>query len=188
MLPSVSGPNGEVIEHKRSVVYLGGLVTCDGRATAEVTGRVGEGRAAFKQLHQLWSHANISRHRKLEIYQSCIVSKILYSLESLWLLQTDRARIDAFHYQCLRRILGIPPSFVSRVSNVDVLHMAGQPAMSTVLETRQKSLFVKIQGLPQSDFLKQLVCNEDGEAINWSRTRQRGRPRQMWAQSVRKLL
>ena len=188
VLPSVSGPNGEVIDHKRSVVYLGGLVTCDGRATAEVIRRVGEGRAAFKQLYQLWSHANISRHRKLEIYESCIVSKILYSLESLWLLQTDRARIDAFHCQCVRRILRIPPSFVSRVSNVDVLVTAGQRTMSATLEARQKSLYQKIQGLPQSNFLKRLVCNDNGEAINWTHKRMRGRPRQMWAQSVQKLL
>ena len=188
VLPTVVGPDGKTIECKRGVTYLGGLISCDGRASAEVIRRVGEGTAAFRQLSTLWSHANITRHRKLEIYLSCITSKIMYSLESLWLLQTDRARIDAFHYQCLRRILRIPPSFISRVSNETVLNLSWQTSMTALLPNRQKLLYKKIQSLPEGDSLKRLVCNEGGTPMEWSLNRRRGRPRQMWAQSVYKMI
>ena len=141
-----------------------------------------------RQLSKLWSHANITRHRKLEIYMSCITSKIMYSLESLWLLHTYRARIDAFHYQCLRRILRIPPSFISRVSNETVLNLSGQTSMTTLLQNRQKFLYKKIQQLSENDSLKRLVCNESGTPIDWSRNRRRGRPRQMWSHSVHNMI
>ena len=42
-------------------------------------------------------------------------------LESVWLLQADRMNIDAFYASCFRKIAKIPSSFVSRVSNANVL-------------------------------------------------------------------
>ena len=83
----ITRPTGEVIEGKRNVVYLGGLVTCDGKATIEVNRRIGESRAVFKQLNKIWAHANVTVKRKLAIYRACVITKLLHSLESLWLLK-----------------------------------------------------------------------------------------------------
>ena len=101
----INRPDGGPISCSREAVYLGGLVTCDGKAGRELVRRLGEGRRVFDGLCKVWSHAGITRARKLEIYSACVVSKILYSMESLWLLQADRAKLDAFHYKCLRKIL-----------------------------------------------------------------------------------
>ena len=141
-------PDGAALEKKRSIIYLGGIISCDGKCDAEVRRRVSEGKAAFKMLARLWCHANLTIHRKLQIFNACISSKVLYSLDSLWLLKVDRARIDAFQCFCLRRILRIAPSFVSRVSNRDVLIASHQVAYSVTLETRQVQLFKKIQLMP----------------------------------------
>ena len=130
---SVFRPGGVAIEMKRSLIYLGGLITCDGKSAIEVRRRVSEGRTAFKTLARLWSHANLTCDRKLEIFNVCITTKVMYSLESLWLLEGDRARLDAFQCFCLRKIVRIAPSFISRVSNADVLHIAHQICYS--LET-----------------------------------------------------
>ena len=170
------------------MVSLGGLITCDGRANVEVIRRVGEGRALFKQLQKIWSHANITTSRKVAIYQSCIVSKVLHSLESLWLLKADRDRIDAFHSNCIRRILRIPHSFISRVSNQVVLEKAGVGRLSSLLERRQVALFKRIQQLPADNVLRSLVCNPSGEPVLWCQRRRQGRPRQVWAHSVHKVL
>jgi len=37
VLPTMVGPGDKAIECKRGVIYLGGLIACDGRATAETT-------------------------------------------------------------------------------------------------------------------------------------------------------
>ncbi len=108
---------------KDQAVYLGGLLSINGRPVAELTRRLGEARRSFSNLVAVWKHCNISRSRKFCIYEACVLSKLLYGLESVWLLQADRNRLDSFHAQCLRRILGIPPAFPSRVSNATVVRL-----------------------------------------------------------------
>ncbi len=119
--PTITRPTGEPIESKCSIVYLDGLIACDGRATFEVIRRIGEGRALFKRLEKVWKLANVCVQRKVAIYQPWIVAKVMYSLESVWLLQTDKSCVDAFHCQCLRRSHRIAPSFIFKISNNTIL-------------------------------------------------------------------
>ena len=146
--------------------------------------RIGEGRSLFNMLCKIWSHSGISRHRKLYIYSSCVISKVLYSLDSVWLLKADRARLDAFHCACIRRICGIPHTYVSRVSNDEVLQRSGQPRLSSILAARQVKLYRRIVALPNTSLVKSVICTGDGLPIIWSLHRKRGRPRQMWATQV----
>ena len=109
-------------------MYLGGLISCDGKISREVSRRLGEGRGVFKSLDKLWSNSNLNVHKKVAIFNACVTSKVMWSLESCWLLQADRSRLDAFQAYCLRRIFRIPPSFISRVSNLSVREFARQPS------------------------------------------------------------
>ena len=141
---------------------------------------------------KLWSHASITRHRKIEIYSAMVRSKVLHSLESLWILKADMKRLDAFHARCLRKILRIPSSYISRISNSEVLTIAGQTLLSESLRQRQVQLYTKIwkeagDGT-QNSLIQKLVCNKSGEPVSWNLNRGRGRPRQQWNQSVYKLL
>ena len=99
--------------------------TCDGKSLPKMKRRLREGRKALDVLSELWAHTGISRRRKAEIYKACVVSKVIYSMESLWLLSSEVKRLDAFHVACLRKISGIKHSYVSRVSNAEVLQQTG---------------------------------------------------------------
>ena len=107
---TVVQPCGAPIKCVREAVYLGGLISCDGKASRELSRRLGEGRAIFDSLAKVWPHTNITITRKIKLYISCVANKILYSLDSLWLLQAERRRLDAFHFRCLRKLLRIPCS------------------------------------------------------------------------------
>ena len=182
--PSViKRPDGQDIDSVRQAVYLGGCITCDGKATSEISRRIGECKRYFQQLQQVWAHASITTTRKIEIYSKCITTRLLYSLDSLWLLQADRARLDAFHHQCLRKILRIPPSFISRVENTFVLERSGLPLMSEQLLTRQRQVFVKIRD-HGNDLIKHLLFTDSGQPQIWNARRKRGRPRQRWITEV----
>ena len=117
-----------------------------------------------------------------------MLSKLLYSLDSLWLLKKDNDRLDAFHCKNLRKILRIPPSYFSRISNATVLDNAGSKPLSAILRDRQADLYKKIASHSDASLVKQLVCDADGTPKNWALRRRRGRPRQQWATSVYKLL
>ena len=85
--------------------YLGGFLSTDGKADYAVGRRIGEARGALKKLQVVWSHANLTRVRKLEIFDACIMSKLLFSLEPMCLKLKERNRLDGFQAQALRRIL-----------------------------------------------------------------------------------
>ena len=60
----ISRPTGEPIKSVREAVYLGGLITCDGKATTEVTRRLGEATnfssccTGFGRTRQLGNNEN----------------------------------------------------------------------------------------------------------------------------------
>ena len=139
----------------------------------------------FKNLNQCWSHANINRNRKTEIYLACVVSKLLYNLDSIWLLQADLQRINAFHVKCLRRIYRIPCSYISRISNLEVLSISRQTEMSTMITNRQIKLYQTIIDMPMDHPLRMLTCELDDDTPKlWCQRRRRGRPKQNWAHCV----
>ena len=92
-----------------------------------------EGRFVCNSLQKLWSHSNITQKRKCEIFNACIVNKVMYSLESLWLRKADKIRLNAFYYYCLRRTARIPPLFVSHVTNKYVFEHTSQVELSALL-------------------------------------------------------
>ena len=184
----ISRPDGGLIEKKRDIVYLGGLISCDGRCARELSRRIGEGHSIFKILSKLWTHSGITLTRKVLLFNACVTSKVLYSLESVWLLKADKTRLDAFQCYCMRRILRIAPSFISRVTNVDVLECARVQRFSTLIEDRQRKLYHKIQWHVPSAFSKMLVFDNFGQPKTWFGRRGRGRPRQTWAKCVHKLV
>ena len=158
-------------------------------ARPELTRRLGEASRAFKSLVVCWSHANISRARKIEIYMSSVGSKLMYNLETLWLLKADINRLEAFHVKCLRRICRIPHSYVSRVRNDTVLNLCAQQPLHVLLHKRQVQVYRKNCEMPDEHFLKALVYDSQNHCPRqWLEKRKRGRPKLQWAHCVFKLI
>ena len=106
----ITKADGQKLEPKTSVVYLGSSIAIDGNLDSELSRRLGMAQAEFKLLHQVWRHASLSKREKYEVYTTCIVSRLLYGLQAMWLRTGQRKQLDAFHAKCLRQILGIQPS------------------------------------------------------------------------------
>jgi hypothetical protein len=177
----IKDPRGKPMEDKGSMVYLGGLLVANGRADSEISRKIGTALGDFRQLAKVWSHSNISRGRKQELFHSLVVSKLLYGLSSLWLVRTQRRRLDGVYARCLRRIWGIPSAYISRVSNAHVLEKADVEALSTQLLQKQLVLFGKVARAPANDpmrlntFLPGSLQPQIGSC-----TRRVGRPREDW--------
>ena len=90
--------------------------------------------------------------------------------------------LDGLQARCLRNMLRIPASFVSRVSNKKVLERAGQKPFTTQLVRHQLLLLGRIARAPDSDLRRRLTfCR----GTLWPATnlfvRRVGRPRHEWA-------
>ena len=134
---------------------------------------------------RLWNHASVSVPRKCQTFHSIITSRLLYGLSSTWLNAADRHRLNGFQAECLRRVLRIQPSFVSRISNQTVLERSGQAAYDLQLLKQQLLLFGKVARCSNTDVLRNMAFRPGcllpaTDAF----VRRVGRPRAEWAKMI----
>ena len=180
-------PDGGIIPKKSRMMYLGSTKAADGRISSELSRRLGLARADFDKLRVIWSHSRISRKRRHRIFNACVVTKLMYGLQSAWLNQAERRRIDGFHARCLRVILKIPCSYISRISNAVVLARAQAEPLSTCLLRQQLRYFGKLAGRDNEDPGRACIFEPGGLGdVTPVGVRRRGRPRLEWGAEMRK--
>ena len=62
------------------------------------------------------------------VFDAVCVAKLTYGLETLPITPEACKKLDAFYYKSLRKITGIPPAHISRISNLIVLETANERA------------------------------------------------------------
>ena len=173
---------GAPVTPKHNMLYLGTAMAADGTVAKELGHRIGAASAAFNSLAQLWRHTGVTRQRKTEIFQAVVTSRLLYGLSSAWLNVAEQRRLDGFQARCLRRIWGIQPSYLSRVSNKEVLRTSGQLPYRRQLMKQQLTLFGKVARARDDDPVRRLTFCPGSLRPTTSRyVRRRGRPRHEWA-------
>ena len=183
----VHSPSGEVIEPKDSLSYLGGLLAGDGKSNSELSRRLGLAYGDFKRLAKLWRHSSVSCKRRLQMLHAFIMTKLQYGLATMWLVKSQMRRLNGFQARCLRKVLGIPPAFVSRISNAEVLRRAAAEPLSEQILYRQLIIMGKAaraaSGSPlrHDTFVDNTLQPQVGRFI-----RKVGRPRQEWTTEVLK--
>ena len=81
----------------------------------------------------------------------------MYGLQTIWLPKTMRQKINGFYCSCLRQILGIAHSYISRISNLEVLKRAEDIALDKQLLRYQLLFYGKMMrniDHPIHDFFK----------------------------------
>ena len=181
---SIMKPDGENVRTKDSMIYLGGLLSADGRITSEVARRIGQARCDFEGLRKVWSHSVLTVAQKLRIFDACVVSKLLYGLHTGTLNKAERSRVDGFHARCLRIIIKVPPSYESRVSNKVVLERARSSKLSTRLLQQQLLYLGELARRPSNDPVRSSIFlpgTFDPLPVGAQR---QGRPRNSWANTA----
>ena len=165
--------------------YLGFILSSDGRLGSELGRRIGEASATFKALQRLWSHSCISLPRKLHVFDACVVSKLVYGLQSACLHKRARDKLDGFHARCLRQILRIPSSYVSRISNATVLHRACAIKVSLRILESQMVYFGSLARRHDDDPVRAAIFQPGSiDLLPPPDGRKRGRPRMTWSRKI----
>ena len=181
----VRNPSGEPILPQESMVYLGSTIHSSGKFGCEVGRKIGKATAAFRSLQTVWKHASISQKRKLQLFESLVQSQLRYAVASAWLLKADLRRLDGFQAGCLRKILKIPSSFYSRISNQKVREKAGMQQFSTSIRKIQLHLLGQVITNPKKNALKETTFRGGvADPITAAYVRRVGRPRQNWAEEL----
>ena len=170
---------------QESMLYLGSTIHGSGRFGCEVSRKIGAATADFRSLQTVWKHASVRMPRKVQLFEACIQSKLRYALASAWLLKADLRRLDGFQASCLRKILGIPHSFYSRISNATVLARSGCTPFSATVKSMQLKLLENVLSNPRKNQLREVAFH--GHTIvseTAAYVRCAGRPRQNWTEQV----
>ena len=164
---------------------LGALLDSNGTIQSELNRGLGFAASEFKALSKLWNHTNLTIAWKHRIFQTCVVSKLLYGLQTAVFTKKQTRQLDGFHARCLRKILRIAPPYWSRVSNYEVLSRMQARPLSQQLLKQQLNLFAKIYRRPNTDIGRSLVFEPSSDTLLiHSLSRRRGRPRLDWATEI----
>ena len=133
---------------------------------------------------------------KLERYDSLVVSKGIWGLHVLSALPTDSAYLEYIHVRCLRRILGISATYISKVSNAAVRKQAAtvmtekspipEPLQCRVRRNQMKLLgHILRRPYNHPDRLCIFEPTDNLEPRTAPETnRRRGRPRTAWTETI----
>ena len=142
--PKLKTPSGNNIQCQARMEYLGTTLTADSHDNQELVKRIAMAKKDFLALQTVWQRSSLTWKRKLAIYSSLIESKLLYGLSSICLTVAQERQLNGFQNRCLRSIIGVKPSYISRVSNVEVLQRTAHSSATDLLRQRQMRLLCKI--------------------------------------------
>ena len=167
-----------VLKQVDQFTYLGGVATSDASCGSDIKRRIGLATGASASLSTIWAAKEISKQTKIRVYQSLVLSILLYNSETWTLRETDKRRLLVFEMTVLRRILGITRR--DRWRNQDVRSQLDL-ARDVVQEIQQRRLAYFGH-----------VCRMSGHRIPnialYGRvhgTRPVGRPRRKWMDGIR---
>ena len=179
---------GNPIPTKDRIKYLGSILSQDGRMGTELNHRLGAARSEFDKLRKVWNHTSITRARKYEIFTACVITKLLYCLNTTWLNKAELCKLDAFQARCLRQLAGIKPSFISHVTNEYVRSLFDATLLSRSLLEQQLLYFGHIASKPTGDVMRDSIFTANSFSLHeFTGKRRRGRPRDTWSVKLHKI-
>jgi hypothetical protein len=181
----VQDSSGHAISNASKMTYLGATLAADGRMGSELSRRIGMAKGDFRYLSRVWRHSALTRKHKLEVFRSLVEARLLYGLSTACFVKADLRRLDGFQAKCLRIVLRIPPSHLSRISNESVRQRASWKPASILLRERQVQLLGKVIRSSSEDPMRAVSFIAGTLQPATTRyIRRVGRPRQEWINQV----
>ena len=93
------------LEVVHEFVYLGSTITVNLSSDSEFNKRIWKAAMTLSRLTKLvWSN-KLSDHTKVNVYKACVISTLLYGIESFTMRAHHKKSLNVFHMRCLRRIM-----------------------------------------------------------------------------------
>ncbi|KAI0210307.1 Serine-protein kinase ATM [Lamellibrachia satsuma] len=122
------------LEYVNKFTYLGSIVSLHGGAEEDIKTRLGKARSAFANLQRLWKSSVYSQKTKLRMYQSNVLSVLLYGSEC-WRMTLDANRLSSLNNTCVRKILKV--YWPETISNTRLHQVTKQQHICLILKTRR---------------------------------------------------
>ena len=143
----------------KNFVYLGSSLSSDGSLDTEIKERIAKASASFGCLQErVWSDRDLTINTKLTVYETCVISSLLYASETWTSYQRHVKLLERFHQHCLRHVLGI--KWQCRTPDTEVLSKANTMSISARLMKKQMRWAGHLVRMDDSRLPKQLFFGE----------------------------
>ena len=85
--------NNKALDYADKFTYLGSILSLHGGSEEDITSHLGKARSAFFRLRSVWKSNKYSRGTKLRLYQSNVLSVLLYGSKCWRLTERDSSRL-----------------------------------------------------------------------------------------------
>ena len=123
--------DGNKVERKTEVEYLGCMLNIKGDPSKEIAHRITDSMLTLSRLHMFFRHGDLSLKNKMIVYNAVIRTKVIYGLESIALNKDACKKLDAFYLKGLRKMLKVPTTYLvenRKYTNEHVLKLANEKA------------------------------------------------------------
>jgi len=170
--------NNTQLNQVENFVYLGGKISQKGSCTDDVKHRIGKALGTVQHLNDIWSSKDITPTTKMQLYNTLILSILMYGSETWTLKKEDENRLLVFEMACLRKIMGV--SRLDKIRNSTIRNSLNVNH-DIIAQIRQKRLryFGHIMRM-NPERLPYLTLNGMVQG-----NRLRGRPAKRWLDSVK---
>ena len=151
-------------------------MTTSGSGDAEVRARLSKASQAFGMLKNTWKSGRIGLKTKLCLFESNVVSTLLYGSESWKMTKTIERKLEVFQRRCLRRILTV--FWPNTISNEDLYARTSSSLITLQIRRRRWRWIGHVLRLP-TDAIARV-------ALRWTPhgSRSVGRPGETWRRTV----
>ena len=95
---------GKELGYKLECDYLGTLLQGDGGCDKDVARRLALARVKYNELMSLWHDCKISMDLKMRIYESNVLSIVVWGSEGWLLTETIEKKLNGWNSHCLSLI------------------------------------------------------------------------------------
>ncbi len=166
------------LEDVSSFEYLGSKIDEHGGTDADVQARICKARSAFACLSKIWNSRTLWVQTKLRLFNSNVMSVLLYGAETCFLKKSHEAKLQTFVNKCLRRIHKI--FWPNTITNAELHLRSEMKEIKFVIKQRKWRWLGHTLRKGPEDITKQaLRWNPQGK-------RRAGRPRMTWRRELEK--
>ena len=132
---------GGEIEAVEEFPYLGSVISTSGTIDADVEARIAKASRAFGALCKpVFLDKNLTLHTKRIVYNACVLSVLLYGSECWTPLRRHTRKLNTFHQQNIRRIMGTSnlEQWTKRITMAEIRRRWGncEPVSGKVIKRR----------------------------------------------------
>ena len=167
------------VKESDSFQYLGSTICANGDSHKEIMIRIGKAGSSFSNIQKILQKGMLGLNNKLKIYQSLVLSILLYGCETWQIYASDQAKLNAFHTRCLRKIIGV--TYKDRITNEEVFKRTEQKTIDAMIRERRLRWLGHVWRM-NADRTAQKI-------LDWNPPggkRGRGRPKLTWKTNVEK--